>query len=281
MAPGLHDIRKGDLCMVKIISLPSRQRRHHWSDWVGFVFCVWLVITVLRRSPMLGMLMLPVCLHDIVAGVAFLVRRPAKAHLQGWGPRIATYASTFVIPAFLALAGSRHPSWVRFTPAAWAVSVGYALWMAGILAAVWTVWQLRYSFSLAPQARELVRTGPYRVARHPIYAAYLLQYLGIWFGHLTLSFGIAVLAWLGLIAARIHYEEMVLESTFSQYAEYRQQVGMFGPRLRPGASRAPELAQRASTETLTKRALASPLPAGGCPVGPAVTAPKTTWLKNY
>jgi len=218
--------------MVKIISLPSERRGHHWSDWVGFLFCVWLVIAIFRKSPAMGMMMLPACLHDIVAGVAFLVRRPAKAHLQGWGPRIATYGSSFLIPAFLALAGSRYPSWVRFTRVPSVVSVGYCVWMLGIMAAVWTVWQLRSSFSLAPQARELVLTGPYRLARHPIYAAYLVQYLGIWLGHFTLPFGIAVLAWLGLIAARIHYEEMVLQRTFPQYEEYRQQIGMFGPKMR-------------------------------------------------
>jgi len=281
MAPGLHDIGKGEHCMVKINSLPSRQRRHHWSDWVGFLFCAWLVISVFRRSPMMGMMMMPACLHDIVAGFAFLVRRPAKAHLVGWVPRIATYGSTFLIPAFLALAGSRHPTWVSFTPVPWAVRVGYGVWMAGILAAIWTLWQLRYSFSLAPQARELVRTGPYRLARHPIYAAYLLQYIGILFGHLTLPFSIAVLAWLGLIAARIHYEEMVLETTFPQYAEYRQQVGMFGPRLRQGTSSVSELAPRGSTEPLTKRALASQLPRDGYATGTAVAVQQTTWPKNY
>jgi len=217
--------------MVKIISLPAQRRRHHWSDWVGSLFCLWLVIAIFRQSPMMGMMMLPACLHDIVAGVAFLVRRPAKAHLLGWGPRIATYGSTFLMPAFLAWGGSRHPSWVRFTPVPRVVSIGYCVWMLGILVAVWTVWRLRSSFSLAPQARELVRTGPYRLARHPIYAAYLVQYLGIWLGHLTVPFGIAVLVWVGLTAARIHYEEMILQSTFPQYAEYRRQVGMFGPRL--------------------------------------------------
>ena len=264
--------------MAKVVRLPSRQRRHHWSDWVGFLFCVWLVITVFRRSPTLGMLMMPACLHDIVAGVAFLVRRPARAQLSGWGPRMATYTSTFLIPAFLALASSRYPSWIRFTPASWAVRVGYGVWMTGILAAVWTVWQLRYSFSLAPQARELVRRGPYRLARHPIYAAYLLQYLGILLGHLTLPFCIAVLAWLGLIGARIHYEEMVLESTFPQYAEYRQRVGMFGPRLRPSSM--PEYAPPASSETFTKAALQSPLPEDGFAMGTTLAVQGTNWTRK-
>lgn len=219
--------------MVKIISLPSRQGRRHWTDWAGFVFCVGLAIAVFRGSPILGIMILPLYLHDMVAAIAFLVRRPAKARLLGWGPRIATYASAFLIPAFIALAGSRRPSWVGFTPAAWAVSIGYCLWMVGILVAVWTVWHLRYSFSLAPQARELVRTGPYRWARHPIYAAYFVQYLGMWLGHFTLPFGIALLTWLALTVARVHCEEMVLESTFPEYTEYRQHVGMFGPRLFP------------------------------------------------
>jgi protein-S-isoprenylcysteine O-methyltransferase Ste14 len=222
--------------MVKIISLPSRRERHHWTDWVGFLFCVWLASAVFRRSPMLGMMMLPICLHDIVAGVAFLVRRPAKARLEGWGPRIATYGGSFLIPAFLAFGGSRYPSWVAFTPAAWAVKIGYCVWLVGLVLSIWTVWQLRSSFSLAPQARELVRTGPYRLARHPIYATYLLQYLGMWLGHFTLPFGIAIVAWLALITVRVHFEEMVLQSAFPEYAEYRRQVGMFAPRLFPAGT---------------------------------------------
>ena len=165
--------------MAEIRLMSARRERHHWTDWAGFLFCVWLVITIFRRSSGLGVMMLPVCLHDVVTGIAFLVRRPAKARLMGWGPRIATYASTFLIPTFVALAASRRPSWVAFTPAAWAVRIGYCVWVVGVLAAVWTVWQLRYSFSLAPQARELLRTGPYALARHPLYAAYLLQYLRI------------------------------------------------------------------------------------------------------
>jgi len=217
--------------MAKILGVPSRRARHQWTDWAGFLFFAWLASAVFRRSPTLAIMMLPVCLHDLVLGIAFLVRRPAKARLAGWGPRSATYSGTFLMPVFLAFAGSRYPSWAGVTPVAWAVKIGYCLWLVGVVLGIWTVWELRYSFSLEPQARELVRTGPYRVARHPIYVAYVLQYLGMWLGHFTLPFGIALLAWLGLIAARVHYEEMVLEGTFPEYAEYRRQVGLFGPRV--------------------------------------------------
>jgi protein-S-isoprenylcysteine O-methyltransferase Ste14 len=269
--------------MVKIISMPARQGRHHWSDWVGFLFCLWLILALIRRSAVAGIIvmMLPACMHDIVAGIAFLVRRPARAHLAGWVPRIATYGSTFLIPAFLALAGSHRPSWVAFTPVAWAVSAGYCVWTVGVLLAVWTVWQLRHSFSLAPQARELVRTGPYRLARHPIYAAYLLQYIGILCGHMTAPFAIAVLGWLGLIAVRIHYEEMVLENTFPQYAQYRQRVGMFAPRLHPRTGGSSDLGPHTSTGTLSNRTLASALPGSGCTMETAGSAPQRAWHENY
>jgi len=224
-------------------------------------------------------MIMPLCLHDVVAGVAFLVRRPAKAHLQGWGPRVATYGSIFLIPACLAVAGSYHPSWIRMTPAAWAVGFGYGLWMTGMVAAVWTLWQLRYSFSLAPQARELVCSGAYRLARHPIYAAYLLQYIGIWFGRMTLPFGVAILAWMVLITARIHYEEKVLESTFPQYAEYRQQVGMFGPRAFTSGSRAQRPAGVLLGEKLRGNILSS-APGSGCVPKSTVASNGPIWPKH-
>jgi protein-S-isoprenylcysteine O-methyltransferase Ste14 len=249
--------------MVKILAAPSPRARHHWTNWAGFLFFACLAGAVFRRSPTLAIMMLPVCLHDLVVGIAFLMRRPAKAHLEGWGPRIATYGATFLMPAFLAFAGSRYPAWVGVTPVAWAVKIGYCVWLVGVLLGTWTVWQLRYSFSLEPQARELVRTGPYRVARHPIYAAYVLHYLGMWVGHLTLPFGIALLAWLGLMAARVHFEEMVLQSAFPEYAEYRRQVGMFGPRVLPTATRTKYAARQKSKGTPTGSLLPSPRPSGG------------------
>ncbi len=192
--------------------------------------------SVLRRAPILGIMLLPVYASDVVPGIAFLIRRPAKARLEGWGARIATYGGTFLIPAFFAFGGWGHPSWLASTPATWAVKTGYCMWLVGLVLDIWAVWQLRRSFGLAPQARELVRTGPYRLARHPIYATHTLKYLGIWLGRFTLPVGVTFLAWLGLTAARIHYEEMVLEDTFPEYAEYRQQVGRFGPKLLSGGT---------------------------------------------
>jgi protein-S-isoprenylcysteine O-methyltransferase Ste14 len=93
------------------------------------------------------------------------------------------------------------------------------------------VWHLRRSFSVEPEARALVTTGPYRFARHPIYAVYLLVNAGILLGHLTVPFAAVLAVWIGLMVLRIRYEEAVLTNAFPDYRAYRARVGAFGPRF--------------------------------------------------
>jgi len=216
--------------MVTIRREASQKARHHWTDWAGILFFLGMAVTVLRSAPMVGIMSLPIVLCDVVVGISFLIRRPAKARLEGWAPRIATYSGAFFIQAFLAFAGYWYPSWLAHTPGAWAFKVGISIWLVGLILNSWAIWILRRSFSISPQARELVRTGPYRLARNPIYATHVLMCIGILLGHFTLPVVLAVLIWVGLMSARVHYEEMVLEDTFPEYAEYRRQVGRFGPR---------------------------------------------------
>jgi protein-S-isoprenylcysteine O-methyltransferase Ste14 len=222
--------------MVTIRRVASEKARHHWTDWAGILFFLGMAVTVLRSTPMVGIMMLPIVLCDVVVGISFLIRRPAKARLEGWAPRIATYSGAFLIQTFLAFASSRHPSWLAPTPVAWAFKVGISLWLVGLILNSCAIWHLRHSFSISPQARELVRTGPYRLTRHPIYATHVLMCIGVLLAHFTLPVVLAVLIWAGLMSARVHYEEMVLEGAFPEYAEYRQQVGLFGPRFFSGVT---------------------------------------------
>jgi len=217
--------------MATIRRVASQTGRHHWTDWAGIVFFLGLAVAVLWKTPILGVMMLPVLLCDVVVGISFLIRQPAKARLEGWAPRIATYGGAFLVQAFLLFASSRHAAWLAPTPAPWALKAGISIWLVGLILNTYAIWHLRRCFSISPQARELVRTGPYRLARHPIYATHVVMTTGIVLAHFTLPVLLVVLAWVGLMSARVHYEEMVLGGTFPEYAEYRQQVGLFGPRL--------------------------------------------------
>jgi protein-S-isoprenylcysteine O-methyltransferase Ste14 len=105
------------------------------------------------------------------------------------------------------------------------------LWLTSSVIGLWPLWYLRRSFSLEPEARHLVIAGPYRLARHPIYAVYVVTYFAIWLRTLNAVFLAVYCLWLVLLFFRIRYEEGVLSAEFPEYADYRRRVGALGPKL--------------------------------------------------
>lgn len=105
-------------------------------------------------------------------------------------------------------------------------------WYAGLCLTIVTVpfwfaarWQLGASFSVRPEAHELVTTGIYAKIRHPVYVFGGLAWLGAL---------LALLGWpalsIGLIVAVVEFvrarrEERVLATTFGPaYAAYRSKT---------------------------------------------------------
>jgi protein-S-isoprenylcysteine O-methyltransferase Ste14 len=205
--------------------------RHHWSDWAGLAVFTGLAVVLWRRTPEFGLAVVPALSAELIVAISFLVRRPAARRAVGWRPRAVAYAHTFLPMVFLELASEYRPDWLAPSPSPLLVNAGAAIWLAGALFALWPLWQLRRAFSVEPQARELVTSGPYRFARHPIYAAYVLVNCGLWLRHPTLPFGTVLAIWFALLLLRIGYEERVLEGAFPEYAAYRARVGALGPRL--------------------------------------------------
>jgi len=52
---------------------------------------------------------------------------------------------------------------------------------------------------------------------------------------MTLPVTMVVAVWFAVMLTRVRYEERVLASAFTDYAEYRQRVGLLFPRLRLAA----------------------------------------------
>jgi protein-S-isoprenylcysteine O-methyltransferase Ste14 len=118
---------------------------------------------------------------------AFWIAAPFGTKPTGWRESIGSRAS-HVIPLLLAVALLMEPRWpppmlsVRLVPAGNLLSVLGAITVAaGIGFAVWARAHLGRNWSGIVTVKEdhpLVRTGPYRVVRHPIYTGLLLALIG-------------------------------------------------------------------------------------------------------
>jgi protein-S-isoprenylcysteine O-methyltransferase Ste14 len=200
----------------------------HWSDWVGTAAFVALAFGLWRQTPEFGLLILPGLLQELLVAVSFLLRGRARVGAPSATARLVAYANSFLVMGFILLAARYHREWLRPTPHQGLRQAGAIIWLVGAILSLWPLWHLRRSFSLEPAARVLVTDGPYRLARHPIYAIYILINPGILLRHLTLPFAAVLLAWMGLLLVRVRYEERVLSLAFPEYPDYRRRVRAFG-----------------------------------------------------
>jgi protein-S-isoprenylcysteine O-methyltransferase Ste14 len=214
---------------------PSRAR-HHWSDWVGFTVYSCAVLWGASKGSGVNVYGLPILLLQFLYAAGYLLRGSARQTLPGVVPRLVAYATAYIMPAFLLAAGRWAPQLTQPVANPVLRTGGWILGSAALLFAIRPLWYLRKSFSIEPVARELVTTGPYAFARHPIYTTYLFAYLGLWISTPRPAVTVVLLLWFGLLLRRIQLEEAVLESVYPEYAAYRQRVGMFWPRLTGGRS---------------------------------------------
>ncbi len=150
-----------------------------------------------------------------------------------------------VVVAWVALpilAGKNHTPWVRLPSWASAVAALYAVRWAAALSAVvcyllslycWLVLGRRWSMAIVPGGTtRLVRRGPYRWVRHPIYALSVALMLAT--AVVTPTVPVAVVAGLHFVAMSLkaRYEEQHLAASFgAEYQQYCREVGRFWPRL--------------------------------------------------
>lgn len=95
--------------------------------------------------------------------------------------------------------------------------------------AIYTAFWLGRSFSIAPQARQLVVGGAYAIVRHPLYLCEEIAVIGAMLGRFSpMAVAIVAIHW-AFQLRRIDYEEQILRETFPEYAQYAATV----PRLIP------------------------------------------------
>lgn len=134
--------------------------------------------------------------------------------------------------------GAHYYPWLgtRFVPATplydW---LGVALTAAGVAVAFWARWHLGTNWSgvvTLKEGHELIRTGPYRTIRHPIYTGMLLGLLGtaVTIGEVRGPLAVA-LAWLSFYVKARREESFLAQEFGPAFAEHQRHTGMFLPRL--------------------------------------------------
>jgi protein-S-isoprenylcysteine O-methyltransferase Ste14 len=145
------------------------------------------------------------------------------------------------LPLVLAALLLAFPRWLppeltsRFAPLGFSLPLaGTLLVAAGLGFALWARWHLGGNWSGWVTLKEdhaLVRSGPYRFVRHPIYSGLLLAFLGS---------ALAVGEWRGLVAValallgfvlKLRIEETRMRETFSDYDAYSRRTARLIPGL--------------------------------------------------
>ena len=106
--------------------------------------------------------------------------------------------------------------------------LGLLVLVAGLAFSVWARVHLGGNWSgnvTVKEGHELIRTGPYRYVRHPIYTGILTGVLGtaICAGTLRAALGLAMIA--AAFIVKLRAEERFMRETFpGQYEKYREEV---------------------------------------------------------
>jgi protein-S-isoprenylcysteine O-methyltransferase Ste14 len=157
-----------------------------------------------------------------------------SAEEQSRSSRLAHRAPVTLAALLLWVPFSRYPLGVALTPQTdLARGLGAAICALGLLVAIWARRTLAGNWSndvTFRQGHELIQTGPYRFARHPIYTGLLLMCLGL------AAAGGRLHSWLGFVIMcagfwiKLTQEESLMLRHFpAEYPSYRKRVKALVP----------------------------------------------------
>src|SRR5262249_51213572 len=137
----------------------------------------------------------------MLLALLIMTRSPAKAQADGLLPRIAAFVGSY-LPWTITFFGKTDQALPNL--------LSTACVLIGMIMTLVTIRHLGRSFSLVPQARSVVKTGPYRWIKHPLYLSEEIAILGVVLQYLTPVTVIVLVLHIGVQVCRILYEEDLL-----------------------------------------------------------------------
>ena len=155
-----------------------------------------------------------------IAATVVLRGRP-RGQARGWEPRVTALIGTFLIYGVIFLPQRQLPLTAGL--------VSTILLLAVNAIAIYCLSHLGCSFSIMPEARELVTSGVYTYLRHPLYLAEMIGVTGTVMQFGSVWTALILVVQIALQLRRMHNEEIVLTVVFPEYAEYQRRTARVLP----------------------------------------------------
>jgi protein-S-isoprenylcysteine O-methyltransferase Ste14 len=164
--------------------------------------------------------LLLVCFYALLVFL-YLIRSAAKSTTRSFITKTIAVVATF-LPFTIPLLSkpSNNPN---------ILLSGSLVTIFGMAIAIYSLSTLGRSFSIIPQARRLVQTGPYKLVRHPVYLGELISILGVVLARPS-AIAMAIYCLLTiLLIYRALQEEKLLAGIFPEYETYALRRARFIP----------------------------------------------------
>ena len=174
----------------------------------------------------------------VVVWILWAIRSKRTQQREGASSRLS-YIVLNVAAFLLMFAGDVTRRWLLaplYTLNPMIEALGIAITVAGLAFAIWARAYLGMNWSGAVSVKvghELIRSGPYRWVRHPIYSGMILAFLGTALVRDQVRGLIAVVLLYAGFKIKSRIEERAMTATFGpEYAQYASTTGAIVPKLR-------------------------------------------------
>ncbi|MGE0700759.1 MAG: isoprenylcysteine carboxylmethyltransferase family protein [Hyphomicrobiaceae bacterium] len=201
-----------------------------WRTFVTRLDTYWVYLANgILATPLLSLAVtfLSAAYMSIVALILLRATRPL-ARYEELAPNVLAVLAGFGIYWFGLLTPSGHRMAGLYLP--------LFLLVMGAAIVLWGLVHLRRAFSVVPQARTVVTSGPYAYIRHPMYLGNILTIAGLALLLSTLEALVLAFALTALQVCRARYEDRLLSATLEDYGGYMSRVDSFIPRWRRSAA---------------------------------------------